>query len=159
MKVVKTKSLNTEEKEVVFSLWNDEYPGQLGFNTTIDMDKYLATLHGLEFYLLKNDIKFIEGWAMTFRTGEEKWFTITVSNKVQRQGKGRFLLDKLKADNNALNGWVIDHENDTKRNGEIYQSPLEFYKKNGFRVFPEYRLEIPVLSAVKIAWSRSYMHD
>jgi len=63
-------------------------------------------------------------------------------------------LNKLKSENDILNGWVIDHKNDVKINGELYQSPLLFYEKNDFQIFPEYRLEIPILSAVKITWCK-----
>lgn len=50
---------------------------------------------------------------------------------------------------------MIDHENDRKRSGEIYKSPLQFYQKNDFQIFPEYRLEIPILSVVKISWYKN----
>jgi hypothetical protein len=154
MLIEKTKSLNAEDKQIVFDLWNSGYPAKLGFQKISDMDNYLNTLPGVTFYLLKNDSKVIEGWAMTFSAGEEKWFAITIADEVQQQGKGTFLLDKLKADNEILNGWVIDHENDVKPNGQLYHSPMLFYERNGFRTFPEYRLELPILSAVKISWQR-----
>jgi len=71
MEIVKTKSLNSEDKQIVFNLWNKEYPAKLGFQTIIDMNSYLDTLPDLSYYLLKNDLKVIEGWAMTFGRGEE----------------------------------------------------------------------------------------
>lgn len=152
MEVLIEKILSIEDKQEVFDLWNDEYPVNLGFQTIQDMDNYLNTLQDLTYYLLINDTKQIKGWAMTYSAGTEKWFAITISKDVQRQGKGAFLLNILKSNNKQLNGWVIDHEKDYKRNGEVYQSPLSFYKKNGFKIFSEYRLELPVLSAVKINW-------
>jgi GNAT superfamily N-acetyltransferase len=154
MEIEKTKSLNSEDKQIVFDLWNREYPAKLGFQTIIDMDHYLQTLPGLTYYLLKNDSNVIEGWAMTYSAAEEKWFAITIAEEFQRQGKGTCLLDELKRENEILNGWVIDHENDVKANGLLYQSPILFYERNGFQIFPEYRLEIPILSAVKIRWNR-----
>ena len=136
-------------------MWNNEYPVNLAFDTIADMDNYLNTLSGLTYYLLKDERMQIQGWAMTFNARVETWFAITISKNNQGQGKGTSLLSKLKSDNELLNGWVIDHDKDRKRNGEIYQSPLQFYEKNGFKVFPEYRLELPILSAVKISWSKS----
>ena len=39
------------------------------------------------------------------------------------------------------------------KSGKPYRSPLDFYIKNGFKVLPEIRLELPSISAVKIKWS------
>lgn len=155
MVIIKEQILNSEDKKMVFDLWNSEYPVNLGFQVISDMDNYLNSLPDLTYYLLKNEMSQIEGWAMTFSAGQEKWFAITISQNLQGQGKGTYLLDKLKNENDLLNGWVIDHEKDRKRNGQIYKSPLLFYKKNNFQIFPEYRLEIPTLSAVKISWHKN----
>ena len=116
-----------------------------------DFENYLATLPDVSYYLLKSDRE-VEGWAMKFIMANEKWFAITVDSKVQGKGKGTFLLNKLKESEDTLNGWVIDHENDVKQNGERYKSPVLFYLKNGFKVYS--RLEIPALSAAKISWHR-----
>ncbi|MBS1731320.1 MAG: hypothetical protein JSS67_11190 [Bacteroidetes bacterium] len=154
MEIVKTVILDRKEKQQVFDLWNSEYPINLGFTKVLDMDNYLNMLPNLMYYLLKDDKKQLKGWAMTFSSGTEIWFAITVSTNVQRRGFGTLLLHTLKNENDLLNGWVIDHENDYKRNGQIYQSPLPFYKKNEFTILSEYRLELPVLSAVKITWNK-----
>ncbi|MCB0473527.1 MAG: hypothetical protein KDC56_10755, partial [Flavobacteriaceae bacterium] len=53
-----------------------------------------------------------------------------------------------------LNGWVIDHDNDYKINGELYKSPLNFYLKNGFQKSSDRRLELEKISAVKIKWKK-----
>ena len=139
MKIIREKILNAGDKEVVFNLWNIEYPVNLSFATMAEMDSYLNTLSDLTFYLLKNETNQIEGWAMTFGREQEKWFAITISHEVQGQGKGSYLLDKLKSENDILNGWVIDHENYSKNDGQQYKSPLLFYKKNDFQIFTEYR--------------------
>jgi hypothetical protein len=52
-----------------------------------------------------------------------------------------------------LNGWVIDHNNDRKKNGLIYVSPLKFYEKCGFEIQNYMRLELDKISAVKIKWT------
>ena len=64
------------------------------------------------------------------------------------------MLNKLKFDEATLNGWVIDHPHDKKRNGKRYKSPLEFYLKNGFILIPETRLQLETISAVKINWTK-----
>ena len=154
MKIIKTQTLDPGDKKIIFNLWNSEYPVNLNFHEIQDMDNYLNELPGLTYFLMKNDAQQMEGWAMTFNAGDEKWFAITISPGVQRTGKGTFLLDHLKSENEILNGWVIDHQNDHKQNGEPYRSPVLFYQKNGFQVFPETRLEIPTLSAVLISWRK-----
>ena len=55
------------------------------------------------------------------------------------------MLDELKQVEPILNGWVIDHENYTKLNKEVYHSPSEFYQKYNFEIINETRLEIPIL--------------
>lgn len=142
------------QKESIYMLWNKEYPEKLGFQNISDLDNYLETLSGLDYFLLLNDLNEIEGWAIKFFRENEKWFAIMIDSKVQKQGKGALLLDRLKQDEEVLNGWVIDHNNDTKKDGEKYQSPLFFYQKNGFSISPENRLETSTLSAVKITWKR-----
>ena len=66
-------------------------------------------------------------------------------------GKGcvRKVLNELKQHENKLNGWIIDHNNDRKLNGNFYKSRLEFYVKNDFEVLSEIRLELKIMSAVK----------
>lgn len=63
------------------------------------------------------------------------------------------MLNKLKDDEDTLNGWVIDHDLDKKSNGYYYKSPIGFYQKNGFKVISETRLELEIMSAVKIIWN------
>ena len=58
----------------------------------------------------------------------------------------------LKENEEMLCGWVIDHHDDRKINGELYLSPLNFYLKQGFDILKEQRLELPTSSAVKISW-------
>ncbi|MEO9070442.1 MAG: hypothetical protein ABI261_05375 [Ginsengibacter sp.] len=79
MNVIKKQILDPEEKEIVFNLWNNEYPVNLGFQAMSDLDNYLNTLPGLTYYLLKNDLSQTEGWAITFSREEEKWFAITIA--------------------------------------------------------------------------------
>lgn len=63
-------------------------------------------------YLLLNDENNIEGWAVTFIRENEKWFAIIISGKLHGKGIGTMMLNKLKDDEDTLNGWVIDHDLD-----------------------------------------------
>jgi hypothetical protein len=39
---------------------------------------------------------------------------------------GSSLVEKLKLENEEFYGWVIDHDNDIKSNGENYKTPIPF---------------------------------
>ncbi len=64
------------------------------------------------------------------------------------------LIDALKAAENQLFGWVIDHHNSKKSNGETCKSPLCFYRKIGFTVHENERLEKEEISGMKIEWKK-----
>lgn len=153
MKVIKQTELNTIQKEHLFELWNNEYPENLAHTSIENIENYLNNLAEQTHYLVFSDEDKIEGWAVTFTRENEKWFAIILSEKLHKKGIGTKLLDKLKEDEEILNGWVIDHHLDKKSNGNFYRSPLGFYQKNGFNVMPETRLELEVMSAVKIKWT------
>jgi GNAT superfamily N-acetyltransferase len=153
MNIVTTHRLTRQQKERIFRLWNAEYPDNLSFQTLAELEHYLQSLPGITYFFLLNEGKAMEGWAMTFMRDHETWFAITIDQKVQGKGKGSALLNKLKEVAGSIHGWVIDHNNDIKLNGEPYLSPLAFYQKNGFVVCNDSRLELPFLSAVKISWT------
>ena len=94
----------------------------------------------------------MQAWAVIFERDSEKWFAIIVDSELHQIGLGSKILNRLKTFSSELNGWVIDHENDNKANGEPYRSPLAFYLKNEFTLIPENRLELDFISAVKINW-------
>lgn len=94
------------------------------------------------------------GWALTFERENEKWFAIILSEKIKGKGLGRKMLNELKKEEQVLNGWVIDHNNDKKKNGQQYISPLKFYEKCGFIILSDVRLELDKISAVKIKWMK-----
>jgi GNAT superfamily N-acetyltransferase len=152
MQIIETTSLAAEQKEFICRLWNQEYPANLSFNTMADFDNYLNNLTATTHYLLQNDFGQIDGWAFTFTRESEKWFAILLDRKIQGQGKGSLLLDKLKEKEQKLHGWVVDHDNYVKSDGQPYLSPLPFYLKNGFTVCSNTRFETEQLSAVKITW-------
>lgn len=152
MKVVQKSILSESEKKIIWQLRNNEYPLQFGYKTFQEFVMYLDNLIDLKHFLLLDDENQINGWAFSFFRNEEIWFGFMIENQIQGKGHGTFLLEELKANFKNLNGWVIDHENDKKQNGEKYKSPLLFYAKNGFEVFSDFRIENEQISAVKINW-------
>lgn len=154
MKIAKLTELNKLHKEQILGLWNNEYPEKLTYKSIEDFENYLNNLTEQTHYLLFNNKDEIEGWATTFIRENEKWFAIIISGKLHGKGMGTQMLNKLKEDAEILKGWVIDHHLDKKSNGDFYKSPLEFYQKNNFAVIHETRLELEIMSAVKIKWTK-----
>lgn len=154
-KITQTTELNEQAKKQVLELWNSEYPKKLSYKTLTDFEEYLQKLKNLKHFLLTTDKNLIFGWAFTFDRENEKWFAIILSEKIKGQGLGSQMLDKLKQTEKILNGWVIDHDNDKKKSGETYSSPLNFYRKCGFEILGTQRLELDTISAVKIQWTES----
>ncbi len=153
MNIIEKKVLSSEEKKILFQLWNKEYPEKLSYNTIEELNSYLNNLSSTKHYLLIDRNK-ISGWAFTFFRENEDWFAIIVNQEIQGTGKGSLLLEELKKEKNNLNGWVVDHENDSKQNKEPYKSPLPFYIKNGFMVCSNIRIDNKKIEAVKINWKR-----
>lgn len=102
---------------------------------------------------MTNKENLILGWALKFERENEKWFAIILSEIIKGKGLGRKMLNELKKEEQVLNGWVIDHNNDKKKNGQLYVSPLKFYEKCDFEIIVNERLELDKISAVKIKWS------
>ncbi len=152
--IIETFELNPQSKQQVFELWNNEYPEKLSYNSLTEFDNYLQNLTKLKHFLLTNETDDILGWALTFHRDNEKWFAIILSEKIKGNGYGRKMLEKLKQEEPILNAWVIDHNFDKKKNGKIYVSPLPFYKKCGFEIQTDIRLELDKISAVKIKWTK-----
>ncbi|WP_445432525.1 GNAT family N-acetyltransferase [Chryseobacterium indoltheticum] len=154
MKITNTHQLNQEQKEQILQLWNNEYPEKLAYKSIDGFENYLEKLNEVNHFLLMNDDEKIQGWAITFEREGDTWFAIILSENLHGKGWGTKVLNELKQNKKALNGWVIDHSNDKKRNGSFYKSPLEFYLKNGFEVLSDTRLELEIMSAVKIKWKK-----
>ncbi|MEO9147347.1 MAG: GNAT family N-acetyltransferase [Ginsengibacter sp.] len=152
MKIIKQTELNQEQKRQLFDLWNHEYPEKLSYQTVEDLEKYLENLREQTHYLLMNERGRLEGWAIIFTREKERWFAIIIPEKLHGKGVGTRMLNELKKSEKELNGWVIDHNLDIKTDRSFYKSPIEFYKKNNFKVISETRLELQIMSAVKIKW-------
>lgn len=155
MKITTTNHLATEQKQQILQLWNNEYPEKLAYKNIEAFENYLEKLNKVNHVLLTDNKEKIHGWAITFVRDNETWFAIILSENLHGKGWGRKVLNELKQNKNELNGWVIDHNNDRKINGEFYKSPLEFYIKNEFEVLSDIRLELEIMSAVKIKWTKT----
>ncbi len=150
MKIVSKSDLLIEEKEIIYQIWNNEYPERISYNSIEELETYLNNLADVNHYFLYSDSNEIKGWAVTFIRENEKWFAIIINSKIKNQGFGTQLLNHLKSVESKLSGWVIDHNNDPKSDGTSYVSPLHFYLKNGFSICEGIRIETDKISAVKI---------
>ena len=77
-----------------------------------------------------------------------------MDSRAQKKGIGKLILNTVKETEDELNGWVIDGAGNLKLDGSEYLSPIEFYKKNGFEILENARLESEKMSAVKIKWKK-----
>jgi GNAT superfamily N-acetyltransferase len=152
MKFIETKNLNSEEKEAVFKLWNQEYPKSLSYSKMDEFDSYLSGLSELYHVLVKDELDNIVGWYSDFKRDNEIWFAMILDDSIQGKGIGTYLLNTAKKRNKNLSGWVIDKSENLKSDDSFYLSPLIFYLKNDFIIEKETRLELPQISAVKIKW-------
>ena len=147
MKLEVSKSLTNHQINQISLLWNEVYPLKL-------IDRFGQLLNDteiIEHHILVSDDEDIIGWAATFLRADEVWFSIMILPANQYKGYGKMLLGSLKRKFKKLSGWVIDHNNDYKKDGSIYCTPIQFYLKNDFHLSPE-RLESDIISAAKITF-------
>lgn len=152
MKITKLPHLSSSHKIQLLELWNNEYPEKLNYNSLDDFENYLDQLTEQSHFLLIAENNQIKGWYFDFKRMDEKWFVILLASEIQGKGFGTKLLHLAKEKEAELNAWVIDRNTEKKKDGSFYKSPLSFYQKNKFEVLSEIRLELDILSAVKIQW-------
>ena len=155
MHIINTRMLNEDQQTAAFKLWNQEYPEQLIMKIRADFEQYLSTLTAASHFLLVGNAEEILGWAFKFTRESALWFAIILDSSKHKKGLGSMLLDHVKDQETELNGWVVDHNDYLRYNGECYLSPVNFYRKNGFTVIEDIRLKSPHLSAVKISWKEN----
>lgn len=153
MDLTTKESLEASDKAQLMALWNAVYPSNLYYNDLENLEQYLNGLSMLQHYLMVDDANKIIAWAFSFQREADNWFAILIDKAYQKKGLGRHLLNLLKKNQTKLNGWVIDKDNYSLKNGENYLSPLPFYLKNNFVICEHIRLETDKISAVKIEWS------
>lgn len=152
MKLLRISTLSENDKNQILKLWNNEYPERLSYSSIHDFENYLNGLLSQSHILLVDKEGGIKGWYFSFIRDNEKWFGLIVGSSVQGKGWGTKMLNLAQTKENQLNGWVIDQDNEIKRNGTVYKSPLRFYLANDFKVVEGERLETEKISAVKIRW-------
>lgn len=155
MHIINTRMLNEDQQTAAFKLWNTEYPEQLMMKTRADFEQYLSTLTAANHFLLIGNTGEISGWAFKFTRESALWFAVILDSSKHRKGFGSMLLNHIKDQETELNGWVVDHDDYLLYDGARYLSPLNFYRKNGFTVIEDIRLESPHLSALKISWKKT----
>lgn len=149
-KILHTKVLNPKQSEQINELWNNEYP----LNLTNRFPLLLQGIEKYNHYLVEDANNNVIAWATDFERENATWFSIIVNSEHKGKGIGKLLIDKLKSESTELYGWVIDHNNDKKMNGENYLSPLPFYVKLDFKILQDIRIDNDMLKAVKIKWKR-----
>jgi len=154
MKLIRTNTVSPKLKSQILHLWNTEYPQKLNYMAVTDFNSYLENLAEPFHLILIDAEENVRGWYFDFIREGEKWFAIIIDPTLHGEGYGTKLLNLAKEKEPVLNGWVIDKNEGVKRNGKPYNSPMEFYLKNGFKLLPEIRLALSNLSAVKIQWNR-----
>lgn len=145
MEILKAKNIDENQFQQINDLWNEEYP----INLKNRFGLLLEGVSNYNHYLIEENNQIL-AWAVDFEKDNETRFSIIVNKKHQRKGLGSLLIDRLKKDLGEFYGWVIDHNNDIKENGEFYQTPISFYRNNGFEVLIDERIDSEIIKAVKI---------
>lgn len=126
MKYIPQIRRSEKDKKEVLNLWNAEYPEKLNYHKLSEFENYLESLTEQSHILMKSDYQNIIAWYCDFVRENEKWFEIIVDSKFHGKGFGTKLLKLGKEKEPELNGWVIDKQDDKKKNGQPYRSPLNF---------------------------------
>lgn len=156
MQYIHTNSLNNDQKEQIRNLWNQEYPVNISFEAIEDFENYLSKLEHQNHIIVENEKKMIIAWYADFIRQEERYFVIIVSSQIQGKGYGKSLIEKAKLDNLELNGWVVEENvKYLKTNGEVYHSPIEFYRRMDFQIFPKITWQGNILKTIKITWNKA----
>lgn len=153
MHITTCKEPDHNSKLALLDLWNAEYATELALATVAGLEQYLDKLNGKQHWFLSDDDGRIQGWLLLFERDGETWFAILMQRAVQGKGYGRQLMGHAQQAAPGLNGWVIDREIYRKADGSVYPVPLDFYRKLGFEVLEDVRLEDKI-SAVKIRWRK-----
>ncbi len=135
-------------------MWHDQYPKNLAYKNSQAFEDYLISLKNPQHSLILDEDGIVKGWLAKMERDEKDWIALILDKSIQYKGYGSQLLDRVKAKSDEINAWVVDHNNYKKTDGSYYQSPLNFYIKNGFKVIPEKRLEQTRVTAVKITWRK-----
>lgn len=154
MIITKTKSLSKKRKHEIIALWNEEYPKKLMLSALVEFEEYLEALEDKHYIILSDENGKLRGWLVYFIRDNERWFAMILDSSVQGKGLGSKILTVAKKHNPELNGWVIDNDTEPKQNVENYKSPIGFYRKNGFEILLNSKLEKKGINGVKVKWKK-----
>lgn len=154
MHITETDSLTEKQKIEIIQLWNSEYPAELALGGLPDFEQYLQTLEDKHHILLLSAGQEVKGWLVYFLRNNDQCFAMLLDASLQGQGWGSKLLTLAKQRTVELHGWVIDSSHHLKENGIAYQSPIGFYMKNGFEVFPEMKLTKSNIEGIRVTWRK-----
>ena len=152
MEITKSESLSRQQKLDILELWNQEYPEALSLSDLDAFEDYLQNLSDQHHLIVSEEGGTVMGWLIYFIRDDERCFAMLLNKSLQGKGWGSRLLNLAKAYNPELNGWVIDHDTEPKRNGENYKSPIEFYRKNGFEILPDIQWKKKNINGIKVRW-------
>ncbi|MEO1486306.1 MAG: GNAT family N-acetyltransferase [Bacteroidota bacterium] len=154
MEFLESSVLSDTQKLEIIALWNKEYPVSLSHESIETFNTYLGSITNTRHILLMDKKENIQGWCLCFTRQSERWFTLIISSNIHGKGFGTQLLEHARVKEKKLNGWVIDHDKEKKKNGKLYRSPLSFYLRNGFEIVPSERLDNKI-SAIKVIWKKT----
>lgn len=154
MRFIRTKSLTEAQKQELLVLWNSEYPRNLNYDNLQALEDYLNQLKDQNHMLLLDEQDHIRGWYFDFIREGERWFIIILDARAQGKKLGSQMIELAKQHNDELNGWVVSTDQYQKADGQLYLSPVDFYRKHGFSILPDKKLETDKISVIKIKWSR-----
>lgn len=146
-----TKALNEGQYKALLELWNKEYPSLIQMNNLSDLKEYIANLKDCKHELILDSDNQLVAWSCSFEREELPWFAMIIDRAQHGRGLGSQILDRLKQQHSILNGWAVDVDHLQRADGSQYPSPLEFYRKNKFRISKRRPEESP-LSIVHIFW-------
>ncbi|MBT8296336.1 MAG: hypothetical protein KJO51_07955 [Gramella sp.] len=152
MRITKSKKLTLSHKQDIFKLWNKEYPVNLQYKQLSELEAYLNQLKDQNHILLLDENNKVKGWYSDFIREKERWFLTILNSEIQGKNYGTQIIEIAKVDNSELNGWVIESNDYFKANGDPYRSPIQFYKKNGFKILENKELNNDKIKAIQIQW-------
>lgn len=134
------------------ALWNAEYPTAMIQSDIKIFEQYLNNLANQSHILLIDEDDLL-GWYFDYEQKDLTWFSMILKNEIHSQGYGTKILKMAKTAKKELNGWVITSKTSKKTNGQIYRSPLKFYKKQDFKILVEKQIEVQGMTLVAIRWT------
>ncbi|MFK8055968.1 MAG: GNAT family N-acetyltransferase [Saprospiraceae bacterium] len=149
--VVTSTVLAKADWHTVLELWNTGFPVEVQL-TDVGALRKIIEAPNCAHYVLRNAASKIEAWLAVFDRYDTRWFSILVSPEAQGQGLGKALILHAKTVEHCLEGWVVQSDDHFRADGEVYTSPLAFYKKLGFRLNPNRFPSDGKLDVVCVKW-------